>query len=149
PTNLNRVMPAEGAMPTALIVTGGGSVRAPLPPGLDGALVVAADGGVAEARRLGLAVDVVVGDLDSAAPDDLAAVEADGGRIERHPVDKDATDLELAIDHAVHAGADRVVVAGGDGGRFDHVLGNALVLASPRWGHVEVEAVLGAARIMV
>ncbi|MEX0985238.1 MAG: thiamine diphosphokinase [Actinomycetota bacterium] len=134
---------------TALVITGGGSVRAPMPPGLDGALVIAADGGVAEAIRLGLDVDILVGDLDSASHDDIALVEAAGAEIERHPIDKDATDLELAMARAVREGVTRIVVLGGDGGRLDHLLGNAMVLASPRWAGLQVEAILGAATITV
>ncbi len=134
---------------TALVITGGGSVRRALPPGVTGALVIAADGGVVEAHRLGLHVDVLVGDLDSASPDDVATVESGGGAVERHPTDKDATDLELALEHALGAGAGRVVVAGGDGGRLDHLFGNLTLLASPRWAPITIDAVIGAALIHV
>jgi thiamine pyrophosphokinase len=135
-------------MGDALVICGGGHVDVPLPD-LTDPFVLAADGGVAEARRLGLHVDVVVGDLDSAGPEDLDAVVAAGGTVERHPEDKDATDLELALDAALARGATRVVVAGGDGGRFDMVLANALLLASPRWAAVELDAVFGGARLTV
>jgi thiamine pyrophosphokinase len=69
--------------------------------------------------------------------------------VERHPVDKDASDLELAMDAAVAAEARRIVVVGGDGGRLDHLLGNAFLLGSDRWAAVEIDAVLGDARITV
>ena len=95
-------------------------------------MVVAADSGVAHALALGLAVDVAVGDFDSLDPRVLEAVEAAGTRVERHPAAKDATDLELAIDVAVGLGAARIVVLGGHGGRLDHFLANALVLAAPQ-----------------
>ena len=62
------------------------------------ALVVAADSGLDLARRLGVPVDLVVGDFDSVDPAGLAAAAAAGSVLERHPVDKDATDLELALD---------------------------------------------------
>lgn len=135
-------------MGDALVICGGGRVDALLPD-LEHPLVVAADGGAEEARRLGLHVDVLIGDLDSVRPEDLEAVTAGGGIVERYPEDKDATDLELAIERAVAAGATRVVVAGGDGGRFDMVLANALVLASPRWSQVDLDAVFGGARLTV
>jgi thiamine pyrophosphokinase len=136
-------------MRTVLVITGGGSVRRALPTIESDALVIAADGGVAEARRLGLRVAVLVGDLDSASDEDVAWVEAGGGIVEPHPPDKDATDLELAITRAVAEGADHVIVVGGDGGRLDHLLGNLLVLASPRWSGVAVGAILGDASITV
>ena len=49
------------------------------------------------ARVLGLTVDLLVGDLDSVSATGLAAAEAAGTAVERHPPAKDATDTELAI----------------------------------------------------
>lgn len=132
------------------MVSGGGpparDAAAGLPPG---ALVVAADSGLDHARDLGLAVDVVVGDLDSVSPGALEAAAAGGTAVERHPEAKDATDLELALDAAVARGARRIVVLGPAGGRLDHVLTGAALLASPRYAAVEVEARLGPARLVV
>ena len=59
----------------------------------------------------------------------MSAAEAAGVRVERHPVDKDATDLELALDYALAAGATRVtVVSGGGGARLDHHLAELVLL---------------------
>jgi thiamine pyrophosphokinase len=135
-------------MADAFVFCGGGPVRRDL-PALDDPFVVAADGGAEEARRLGYAIDVLIGDMDSVRAQDLAAVTWGDGSVERHAWDKDETDLELAIGRAVQAGATRIVVAGGDGGRFDMVLANALLLASPRWAEVELDAVFGGARLTV
>jgi len=134
---------------TALVVCGGGPVLAPwaLPPAPD--VVIAADDGAREALRLGLEVDVVVGDMDSVPASTLTQVERAGGRVMRHPADKDATDLELALDEALSSQATRIVVAGGAGGRLDFVLANALALAHPRLAAVEVDAVFGVARLHV
>ncbi len=65
-----------------------------------GAPVVAADSGLEHALALGLEVTVAVGDFDSASPEAVAVAEAAGTRVERHPHEKDATDLELALDVA-------------------------------------------------
>ena len=65
-----------------------------------GAPVIAADSGLDSALALGLDVTVATGDFDSASPEAVAAAEASGVRIERHPAEKDATDLELALDTA-------------------------------------------------
>ena len=86
----------------AIIVIGGGeapdvAVVALVPAPI---CVIAADSGVDHARTLGLAPDVVVGDLDSVSADGLAWADALGADIQRHPADKDATDLELALDVA-------------------------------------------------
>jgi thiamine pyrophosphokinase len=137
----------------AIVVTGGDRPDRALLDALglptDGRIVVAADSGVAHALALGLEIDVAVGDFDSLDPAVLEAVEAAGTRVERHPVAKDATDLELALDTAIGLGAARVVVVGGHGGRLDHFLANALVLGAPRYGAVELEAVVGDALVMV
>ena len=69
--------------------------------------------------------------------------------IERHPVAKDATDLELALDAARARGVERIVVIGGHGGRLDHFLANALVLTAPALEHVRVEARIGDATVVV
>jgi thiamine pyrophosphokinase len=115
----------------------------------EGTFVIAADVGLAEAMRLGVPVDVLVGDLDSVSGEMLEAYLRRGGRVRRHPRDKDATDLDLSLDEAITWGADHIVVVGGQGGRFDHLLGNALSLASPRRRAVEIDAVFGAARLHV
>ena len=134
---------------TAIVFCAGGPARASLPDLPDDVLVIAADAGVAEAERLAFRVDLLVGDLDSAEPDAVARVEGAGGTVQRHPVDKDASDLELAMEAAAAAEVRRIVVVGGGRGRLDHLLGNALLLSSERWRGIEVDAVLGAARLHV
>jgi thiamine pyrophosphokinase len=111
--------------------------------------VIAADSGLDYALSLGLRVDLVVGDLDSVTPDALAAAEAAGITVERHPVAKDQTDLELALDRAIARAPERLVVIGGTGGRFDHVVAGVLQLAHEHYAHVAMEARFGAARLTV
>lgn len=139
---------------TVVVVTGGeppigAAVDAALADVPEAAVIVAADSGVHHAALLGLAVHHAVGDFDSADPDTLAALEAAGTEVVAHPVDKDATDLELALGVAEDLGARRVVVLGGGGGRLDHLLGNLLVLAAPRFANLVVDAALGAAAVHV
>lgn len=115
-----------------------------------GARVIAADEGLEHAVALGLEVSVAVGDFDSVSPEALAAAEAAGVRIERYPAEKDATDLELALDLAITLGARRVLVLAGDGaGRLDHLLAALLLLASPRYNGVEIDAHVGSTRVHV
>ena len=131
-----------------LVVSGGLAPDAaevgPLPAG---AFVIAADSGLDHATALGLGVDVLVGDLDSATAPAVRAAEAAGVRIERHPVNKEATDLELALEHALAIGARRVtVVSGGGGARLDHHLAELVLLAAPRFAPLHLDARIGAAR---
>ena len=89
-------------------------------------LVIAADGGSEHLRRWEIEPHIVIGDLDS-LPADATAQSA---RVERHPREKDRTDTELALERALAAGADEIVLVGALGGpRLDHALANALLLA--------------------
>jgi thiamine pyrophosphokinase len=145
-------MPAEEVVPEEIVVVVSGgelpdpraAVAAPL-----GAPVVAADKGLEHALALGLEVSLAVGDFDSAAPEAVAAAEDAGTRIERHPHDKDATDLELAIDAAAALDPARILVLAGTGGRLDHELSLLLLLGSERYGRVEIDALVGSASVHV
>jgi thiamine pyrophosphokinase len=146
--------PVDQAGPTVVVVTGGDAPRpAAVAEARDTArgdlVVVAADSGAAHARAAGLPVHHLVGDLDSLDPSEARHLEADGTHVDRHPVDKDATDLELALGVAETLGARRVLVLGGDGGRLDHFMANALVLCSPRFSNLVVDASMGDARLHV
>ena len=132
---------------TILVLAGGDAAnpRLPLP---EADLVIAADSGLEQAGRLGLTVALLVGDLDSVSEAALAAAGEAGTRIGRHPVDRNATVLDRAWAAARREGASLVVVVGGAGGRIDHLLANALLLASPAWADLEIEWLIGDARIV-
>ena len=137
----------------AVVVGGGGPPAVGLGDLGDlgsGPRVVAADSGLESAQAWGLAVDAVVGDMDSVDPAALAAAEAAGATVVRHPEAKDATDLDLAVAAALAAGPpDRLVVVTGTGDRLDHLLTVALSLATPALAGVAVEAWIGPAHLWV
>ena len=140
------------APPTvALVFAGGdavdGNVAARLPDA--DVTVVAADSGVEHALALRRHVDLVIGDFDSADPVAVDTAVAGGAEARRYPAEKDQSDLELALGAARERGAGRVIVVGGSGGRLDHFLANALLLASPAYADMEIEALVGDARITV
>ena len=119
---------------TVLIFTGGDAPAQTLLEELPRPdLVVAADSGYDAAIDLGFAVDVLVGDLDSIRASDIP----DHVIVERHPANKDASDLELALELSIRDTPARIVVVAGSGGRMDHELGTALLLCSPRWMGVD------------
>lgn len=95
--------------------------------------LLCADGGTRHCLALGLTPDVVVGDLDSADPAVIADLMAQGVAVERHPVAKDQTDLELALERAFRDGAQEAILLGALGGRLDQTLANLLILAQRRW----------------
>jgi len=82
-------------------------------------------------------------------PDDLEAARAAGTRIEQHPVDKDRTDLALALDAVVAVGPAEVLLVGGHGGRLDHLLANVALLAAPAYTSLRLTALLGDAVVTV
>ena len=141
--------PSVGGDSVAIVVAGGRvrprvrRDRLPTAP----RWVIAADSGVGHALALDLRVDLVVGDLDSATPEDLAIAEASGATVERHPVHKDQTDLELALDRAVQLGADLVIVVASTEGRLDHTLANLLVLAASAYRHQRLVALVDEATV--
>ena len=98
----------------------------------DADLLVAADGGAESLDRVGRRPDLLIGDLDSTGPALVERLAMSAVRIERHPVDKEVSDTELALRAAIDAGADEIVLLGAIGGdRLDHELANVLLLADP------------------
>ncbi len=111
--------------------------------------MIAADGGADHALALGVRIDLAIGDFDSISAGGLATLEREDVQLERYPAEKDATDLELALDAAVARRPQRVVVVGGTGGRLDHVLGELLLFAAAAYRDVELDALLGGATVHV
>ncbi len=109
-------------------------------------LVIAADGGARLCDPLRARPDVLIGDLDSLTPAEVARWEGAGVTVLRFPADKDQTDLELALHLAVDRGAQRITVFGALGGRWDQSVANLLLLAHPRWRDLDVVLVDGPQR---
>ena len=79
--------------------------------------VIAADGGLAHVKKLGIVPNGILGDFDSLGytPKDSTVF----------PVEKDDTDAMLAVRCGLDRGYDRFVLYGGlDGERLDHTLAN-------------------------
>jgi thiamine pyrophosphokinase len=112
-------------------------------------LVVAADRGAQNASVLGLVPDLVVGDMDSIDTSVLASLEALGTRAERHPADKDQTDLELGLASVMKLGASSVTIVATTSGRPDHALANLLTAASDRWKELRIDLILDSSRAWI
>ena len=128
----------------AIVVAGGDAVPEDAAE-LSGAdLVIAADSGAQWLESRGARPHLVVGDMDSIDPALLGRLRAEGVEVELHPVEKDASDAELAVSRAIARGAEEVVVIGALGGeRLDHQLANLLLLADRRWHRIELRIVRG------
>lgn len=81
--------------------------------------IIAADGGQNRAREFGLQPDCVIGDFDSTTlSEDFDCLYI------TYPAEKDLTDTEAALTHALEKGCRNVILLGGMGGRLDHTMGN-------------------------
>lgn len=81
----------------------------------------AADGGYLLAERLGVKVDKVLGDFDSAPKPNLDGILV-------YPSEKDQTDSELALHLALEDGYRDIWMIAPFGGRLDHTIANICLL---------------------
>lgn len=117
---------------TAYIFTGG-QVFADSTAGLgldfpEDSLIIAADSGYNNAKRLGVKPSLLLGDLDSIDRSGFSENELDELEKIIVPSVKDDTDTQLAVDTALERGADEIVLIGGLGGRLDHTLSTVFLL---------------------
>ena len=113
--------------------------------------IIACDGGLRHCHILGVVPDCIIGDLDSIeelCPPDILE-KYPNIPVLQFPAEKDQTDLELALDHACDKGADSIVILCGLGGRFDHQIANAHILAQPLKKGVQAELQDEDAKIML
>lgn len=103
-------------------IFGSGEYGPEWPDPKPGDLVIAADGGYAHLREHGMSPDLLVGDFDS-----LGYVP-DHPHVVRRPVEKDDTDVALAIQEGWAVGFRAFRIYGGLGGRLDHTLANLQLL---------------------
>jgi thiamine pyrophosphokinase len=91
--------------------------------------IICADGGTRHALALGLKPNLIVGDLDSVMDVELKIASA---KIVQYPRNKNETDLELALNHALVKKTSSILIIGALGGRLDQTLGNISLLSDPR-----------------
>lgn len=87
-----------------------------------GDYIIAADNGFSYLQSLEIKPDMVIGDFDS-----LGSIP-EGENIVRHPVEKDETDMMLALKAGLELGYRRFAIYGGLGGRLDHTYANIQML---------------------
>ncbi len=88
---------------------------------------IAADSGYKNAERLGVKVDIFVGDFDS-----FDGVLPETVEVVRLKPEKDLTDTQAAVELAVKRGAKDIIIIGGLDGRLDHTLSNLGILVDAR-----------------
>lgn len=111
--------------------------------------VIAADSGLDHALRLGITPHLLVGDLDSVSKEALTFAQAADIDSDIASTDKDLTDTEMALAHAVRLGATRILVVSAGGGRLDHAHGLLTALFNPDWQGIQMEAIIDLAHVHV
>lgn len=111
--------------------------------------IIAADGGAARAMRLGVRPSSVVGDLDSLGPEERALLAESGTETVIHPVEKDQTDLELALDRAIALQPEKIILFGVLGARLDQTLANIFLLEKAARAGAAAQIVAGRERVHV
>lgn len=116
-----------------------------LPPG-EPSCVIAVDRGLAYTLRLGLRPHVVVGDFDSVDATMLQRTREQWPDlvVQRHDRHKAHSDLDLALSFAWGLDPTEIALAGGGGGRLDHLMVSATMLARPRYAALPLTAYIGA-----
>lgn len=89
---------------------------------------IAADAGYKTAKLLGATPDILVGDFDSLGD----VPEDEGMKVHQVPAEKDLTDTQIAVEMAIGAGADEIIIIGGLSGRLDHTLSTLAILEDLR-----------------
>ncbi len=92
--------------------------------------IIGVDGGCRWCMENNQPIDLAIGDFDSLSKADLHSLSGQAVNIERHPENKDYTDLELALASALKKKPTSITVYGVWGGRIDHSLANLLCIAS-------------------
>ncbi len=87
-------------------------------------IVIAADSGYESAKKMGVKVDILIGDFDSLK----GGLPKDVPEILQVPVKKDLTDTQLAVEKAVEMGAGEIFIIGSTSGRLDHTLSTLAIL---------------------
>jgi thiamine pyrophosphokinase len=119
-------------MSQVVVVIGGGALSPRFLADIAAdATIIAADSGLDHAVAAGLRPTILVGDLDSISAHGKMWAYAHELEIHEHPVDKTATDTELALVRAAESEATDLLVFGATGDRFDHALGTLAALGNP------------------
>ncbi len=102
--------------------------------------IVCADGAAGALLAADRPPTRIVGDLDSLDEETYKWADALDVPVDSHPADKDHTDGELALQHALDMNPDSILILGGHGGRTGMFLANLQLLR--RCHDRDVEAIM-------
>jgi thiamine pyrophosphokinase len=103
--------------------------------------LVAVDGGLRHLLAIDRQPQLLIGDLDSVTSQQLKALSDKGVEVLRFPVEKNETDLELALLETCRRGCKSLLLVGALGGRIDQMLANLFLLLLPKLEEINVRIV--------
>ena len=95
-----------------------------------GRKIFAIDKGIEICRDLNIFPEILIGDLDSAGNSAINWAKKNKIPIKKHPIDKDFTDTQLALNLVDDESF--IILTGIFGGRFDHLFSNIFTCASSK-----------------
>ncbi|WP_440895246.1 thiamine diphosphokinase [Amphibacillus sp. Q70] len=84
-----------------------------------------------------LPIHLAIGDFDSVNGEELNQIKAQAVQFALHPIEKDYTDLELALDEALKMDVEKIFIFGVTGGRKDHELSSIFLLEQLANKHIQ------------
>lgn len=85
---------------------------------------IGADDGALALLEQNIPIDLAIGDFDSVSNSDLERIKRLSNHCKVYPIEKDETDLELALDEALNLDPEMLYLFGVTAGRLDHELVN-------------------------
>lgn len=112
-----------------IVIFGGGILDSIFLEALSGdEYVIGVDQGAHWLLAHGVVPDIAIGDFDSVSGEELANIKKKIQQVNEFPPEKDFTDMELAVEHAIEQSPQDVVIWGGIGSRMDHTVGTMHLL---------------------
>ncbi|MFD2044057.1 thiamine diphosphokinase [Ornithinibacillus salinisoli] len=89
---------------------------------------IGADRGAVTLLEQNIALDLAVGDFDSVTSQEKSKIQQYAGLFQEYAIEKDETDIEIALRKAFKLNPDKIILFAVTGGRLDHTLANIQLL---------------------
>lgn len=99
-------------------------------------VIIAVEKGAYMLAKNKMRMDQAIGDFDSVTEEEQTLIKDYADEVHVHPVEKDKTDTELALDVALAYNPESIIIYGGIGTRFDHSYANMLLLTKANITHI-------------
>lgn len=110
------------------IVGGGKLSKKSLPEIIKSDYIIGVDRGACWLIANSVIPDIAIGDFDSVSSKELEEIKKRIKMIKKYPSEKNATDMELAVEHALSLLPMEVAIYGAIGSRIDHTMGDIYLL---------------------